>query len=813
FEPYGKRSINLHLLHDPSYNDGGVPKTAAGYASGSNRVVMFNVGYYPDDPLLLDWNFKVFNHEVGHCLGLGHAYLCGNECVVVPGDLAPVLECDIEEQVCQEIDNGFGVPLICDWGNSNNLMSSGPGCLALSPCQWSEAYGNLYNHSRSYTDIGCDHLSASPIFINQGEDVVWERGKLLFNDVRVKTGGKLTIKCAAYFKTGYGIVVEKGGKLIVDGGLLSNLCPDTRWRGIDVHGNPNIPQPDPNGMPLADQAGIVQLLNGAAIEFAEIGVFAGHRAVLPPSQVAPNLNGGLVVGDGAKFMNNQVAIHLPAYRKGNAFQNKSNFYNCRFEQNPKGLLISHTDGVKVELSSFIGNNQSGTGMQIFDADVRVINHCSFDDLKFGIEAYSSFNYGSSLEISGGNNFKTNYVGALIRNSDKDAGLIFVGNTAVSNTVGLAVESGTVFDITDNVFSFNEKAAVDIRNTSALSTESRFLLCNNINWFNCLGVHALGANDQIKIDGNHFFGASAGSIDVLLKGAEGNPGSFGPDVSNSEGLLPVRNCFSAWGRHNVTEGATVHFIYPYKDGDTGCYIPLCDDDDIGCVQNNNYHNRSIVGEPAENCDNQSPPRAFEPITPDNLYTQPSGKILGYYFRQGDQTGAWNALNQLPVSTPSDLTFKQVQTINFDRIFQPGFSLSPGQQVMLEQTVQSGDLLNAPFAEAILIAEKQIPPGWQPPVCPGERPQAEGRGQYAAAIGSSRIILKPNPASTIVRVEFADAESNREISLFGSNGIRYFYQTLTGAAVEIPVEQLPNGVYFLRVNTPGKAVIHEKLIIQH
>src|SRR5690606_38969713 len=64
----------------------------------------------------------------------------------------------------------------------------------------------------------------------------WSMLKRVPANVIVKQGATLTITGVVKMKESKQIIVEKGAKLIVDGGVIRNHVKDTFWKGIVVHG-------------------------------------------------------------------------------------------------------------------------------------------------------------------------------------------------------------------------------------------------------------------------------------------------------------------------------------------------------------------------------------------------------------------------------------------------------------------------------------------------------------------------------------------------------------------------------------------------
>ncbi|MBK6904097.1 MAG: hypothetical protein IPH04_15185 [Saprospirales bacterium] len=81
-------------------------------------------------------------------------------------------------------------------------------------------------------------------------DELWDLDMRLYSNVTVRTGATLTVTCNLLMPLEGMIKVERGAKLIVDGGTIrrANTCsPSQYWRSISVAGNSAKIQPLPTG--------------------------------------------------------------------------------------------------------------------------------------------------------------------------------------------------------------------------------------------------------------------------------------------------------------------------------------------------------------------------------------------------------------------------------------------------------------------------------------------------------------------------------------------------------------------------------------
>lgn len=210
----------------------------------------------------------------------------------------------------------------------------------------------------------------------------------MLETVHINRNATLTVSGTIYAAPAAKIIVHPGGKLIVNGGRLTNSCDDEMWQGIEVHGNPNNPSQD------ALEQGFVELKNAAIVEGAHIGILVGS------SNSSENYSGGILQAKDCQFINCSTGAEFKPYtRFKNTLElpNKSSFYNCEFIWNAN-LLAERKPSV-----SFTHVKLSGVGRVIFTACAFYNNDIRSNNTQ-GIYAHNS-----SVLVSGitSQNF-TNY---------------------------------------------------------------------------------------------------------------------------------------------------------------------------------------------------------------------------------------------------------------------------------------------------------------------------------------------------------------------------------------------------------------------
>ena len=185
--------------------------------------------------------------------------------------------------------------------------------------------------TREYVE-GCVFNENRVIEINQDE--LWDDDIKVYKNIVVKSGATLTLSCVLHMPPNSKIIVERGGKLIIDGATITNTCNCNRWQGIEVHGKSNIAHntlfgtnnvenltvADYENLNLdANGPGVVILKNDAIIENGGSAITTKKRA----SGGDSNYYGGIVYAENSTFANNRRAVEFMRY----APQNYSQFRN------------------------------------------------------------------------------------------------------------------------------------------------------------------------------------------------------------------------------------------------------------------------------------------------------------------------------------------------------------------------------------------------------------------------------------------------------------------------------------------------------
>ncbi|MFA4864675.1 MAG: T9SS type A sorting domain-containing protein [Bacteroidales bacterium] len=171
--------------------------------------------------------------------------------------------------------------------------------------QWPLYRLNSFNNA-VYEEPACTYDPNDPWTIDPEVDpLVWDDYKVLTRDIIIPEDVTLTITGRVAMPDDSKIIVQRGGRLVVDGGIITSACGGL-WQGIQVWGYKDKSQYDLNFPP-----GKVELSGNAVIENARIGV-ATVKSV--NGAVDENYTGGELLCREATFLNNIYGIRFYNYR-------------------------------------------------------------------------------------------------------------------------------------------------------------------------------------------------------------------------------------------------------------------------------------------------------------------------------------------------------------------------------------------------------------------------------------------------------------------------------------------------------------------
>ncbi|MDD3692187.1 MAG: T9SS type A sorting domain-containing protein [Bacteroidales bacterium] len=319
--------------------------------------------------------------------------------------------------------------------------------------------------------VGFSKVSYGIIQITSPE--TWANPQYVYEDVEILDGGILTIASEIAFNPENSIKVYPGGKLIVNGGRLTNHISDQLWQGIVVVGNKGLSQN------YSNQGTVI--LNDAHIENAVCGIMVGLRHVQQINDgytVSFLGGGGIVEAENSKFINNMEAIHFNDYIYRNSYNynevnNKSSFINCEFIVNNEALFSDYNAMVYltgVRGVSFKGCNFSD---QISDIECCGIyaNDAGFSlnlkdpfgspiDANYHPDICSFSGFSHAISIINSNSKGVNILNTYFSNNEYNVYVDCTPNvriescylTGTSNTAAnLLFNQSTAYKIANNVF--------------------------------------------------------------------------------------------------------------------------------------------------------------------------------------------------------------------------------------------------------------------------------------------------------------------------------------------------------------------------
>ncbi len=167
----------------------------------------------------------VLNHEIGHSLTLAHTWRSNDGC-----DDTPLhVNCwgpDKNDPNCDGLDKA-----------SNNMMDTNLWRAAITPCQIGKVHYKLATENsaqrKKLVPTWCTYKPEATIRIQTGEHIVWNSAKDLEGDIVIEKEASLTLQCLLSLPENAKISVQTGGKLLLDGGTITNRCGQ-KWQGIEV---------------------------------------------------------------------------------------------------------------------------------------------------------------------------------------------------------------------------------------------------------------------------------------------------------------------------------------------------------------------------------------------------------------------------------------------------------------------------------------------------------------------------------------------------------------------------------------------------
>ncbi|MCX6269748.1 MAG: hypothetical protein NTU44_00735 [Bacteroidetes bacterium] len=182
-----------------------------------------------------------------------------------------------------------------------------------------------------------------PVIIDNSE--LWTENKHFNRNLVVQSPAVLTIKSKLFFSEGAKLIIERGGTVVLDEGILTTDCPGL-WEGVEVWGDSYHDQYTAGVQgQLVVIGGTIENAICAVRLFRSVTDSMGEKTGL----VDMDHCGGIVKSEGAKYLNNQVAIQFYPY----SFTNHSFFKKDTFETN-RTLLGNITPDYFIKMDDVTG---------------------------------------------------------------------------------------------------------------------------------------------------------------------------------------------------------------------------------------------------------------------------------------------------------------------------------------------------------------------------------------------------------------------------------------------------------------------------
>ena len=502
-------------------------------------------GLYADAQLLI--------HEIGHNLGLRHPYNSEEIDITEPEFLWDLFGktqqtwCDEQNAniVCYH-DFGWDCQ-VSDTTNTctNNIMGgtqSGRHYTVLQCARMHRALriANIRKHAYGYTNV--------PLVISREQ--LWDFTYKSYQDIIVEENTTLTVSCRLEMVSQSRIIIKPGGKLIIDGGTITNAHHEGKWRGIEVWGVDSLHQVAVNGRYLQ---GCLELKNGAVIENAVCAVRLWN-----PSD--DHSEGGIVRATEATFRNNAKAVQICSYTNYNPATGNELPYDARFENCTFVIDTGYTG--EESFSTHIGiEDVRGVDFKgcIFTVDRSVPQVSDTPSAIFAFDA--GFSVDRKQVVTGG----------VVPVPTPDEYFV-KGSFSGFETAIQAVNSGSsarTFSVKNSVFTGNKKGIFAKNVGYAVISDNSFFVGADADC--SFGLYLEGASNS-KVEGNMFSGVDTSESDnygiVVRNSASYNDISLNTFSGLHTGSVSLGNNFTAMTGLTYTCNTNIGNINDfciYKDG--------------------------------------------------------------------------------------------------------------------------------------------------------------------------------------------------------------------------------------------------------
>lgn len=489
-------------------------------------------------------------HENAHLMGLDHVHNCNNACNGIAFD--------VDEMCCtSSCVGGNGPAMDCFGGCNQYIMGFNGGQTDFSYCEHKIMWTNAFRNSLPQYSFCNSESEIDELVYDNNQVNIWSGTRLINADVIIKSGTTIEVQCDVLMGANKKILVERGGKLIINGGRITNLCND-KWRGIVVEGDAS------SGTQL--NAGVVELYTDSdgdrpTIEEAIDGISTYTTHITWPQ--TPEYFGGKIVAHDAIFRNCNRAVAFMKYATG-IVDDESEFVNCDFEniQN-SAVTIWSSNGITFDGCTFDGVGVEG--VLAYDAATDIFNDSNFNDMPTGVTLLGTVPLPESSQIGNLNYLPNNFIcddyGVNINSSGNNRPITVENCNFLGGLKGVEVDGDNHFLIENCDFISQDES------TSFISTgnHDNFIRFNNIGSAT-IGSNVENNNEGVEYLGNCFEFNQQADIEV------GNASIF---TFQGNLVLAAGNCFSSSSIPEINIAQNNEVLYFIKNDvvSSDCEYPI------------------------------------------------------------------------------------------------------------------------------------------------------------------------------------------------------------------------------------------------
>lgn len=550
-------------------------------------------------------------------------------------------------------------------------------------------------------------------YLVEGPDNISTYTKMNRNIV-VKNNGIFVVKSRLIMSNDTKITVNKGGKIIIDGGHITNTCGGM-WDGIIVEGSKIDAQ-------SAYTHGWCEVKNSGIIENARVAI--------------RSFSGGVVKVNNGNFYNNRFGIAFNLYNLNNNSQHRNLSYvaNSDFlctkpmvdsntytdngvrEGSKSFISIAQQDGVRIISNNFISTYRpradlKGTGIVTWVSRAEISNN-DFTGLTYGIE---SGGYQNLLQYNRvvGNNFndvslaitETAMAGSQLR--DNTIALpTYESNAWLMENYGIKQDVSRGFNISNNLIrvpsSINNANTygVLVKNSDTIPCNVEHNLFRKLEFANQLE----GNNDVIEIQCNQYHESTQDwSINPITVGSIHDFGINEPTEVQAANFFPDNE--GGNGIQNIRLNNNMAFQYFSVSAPSDSVIPLDVTDNVTviAVSGSNYEEECV--EPFDPCGgNPIPCVVYAQDLVSNNSEAPAYLIFKYKLNLAQQLRDSGMMEELRTMIEAE-TSSEWDEIKVPIYIEYGESMGVDAQEIIDN-LSSGDYKN--FMQAMLdLKDADIP----------------------------------------------------------------------------------------------------------